>query len=96
MAMNAWVEGAADRAAAMALLGRAAAALRQRGLRMSVNAWVEAAEESARRRAPQRLRLAGGARATRRALNSWRAMVDERAMMRRAGASMRQRGCGRR
>ena len=75
----------------MALLGRAAAALRQRGLRMSVNAWWRRRRVGARR--ARWLRVAGGG-ATRQALNGWRAMVDERAMVRRAGASMPARAAG--
>ena len=47
--MNAWVEYANERAAALWLMGRAAAAFSQQGLRQqAMNAWVEAAAELSR------------------------------------------------
>ena len=90
--MNAWVEAAADRAAALWLMGRAGAAFGQQGLRAAMNGWVEAAAELGQRRRLLRGIVSPELRAARRGLNRWVEMVDERAMMRRAGASMRQRG----
>ena len=73
IAMNAWLVAAADRAAALALLRRAASALfRHRGLRQAFNGFVVAAAE----RAAALLRRAGGAllhRQHHRGFTQWRA-----------------------
>ena len=60
--MNAWVEYANERAAALWLMGRAAAAFSQQGLRAAMNGWVEAAAEHSRRRGLLSGLVAGGAR----------------------------------
>ena len=90
-AMNAWVEAAADRAAALWLMGRAAASFADQGLRTAMNTWVENADELAYRRGLLSGLVSPAARAMRRGLNSWFAMVDQRAMMRRAGSGFRNR-----
>ena len=92
MALNAWVEAAGERREAIALMKRAAAALAQRGLRSGLTAWVEAAADFAYRRGLLFGIASPKGRAMRRGLNSWRALAEERALMRRAGASLRHRG----
>ena len=88
---------AAERREAIALIGsRAAAALAQRGLRSGLTAWVEAAADFAYRRGLLFGIASPKGRAMRRGLNSWRALAEERALMRRAGASLRHRGGARR
>ena len=86
------VRSGGRRAAALWLMGRAGAAFGQQGLRAAMNGWVEAAAELGQRRRLLRGIVSPELRAARRGLNRWVEMVDERAMMRRAGASMRQRG----
>ena len=67
-------------------------AITNKGLRTGLNAWVEAAAEWGYQRGLLFGIASPKGRAMRAARHSWCAMVDERAMRRRAGSSMRQRG----
>ena len=85
-AMNAWVSKVAAWADALVMMDAAAAALTHRGTRRALNAWIETAKDLARRRGLLRgalKALSPEGRAMRRGLNSWRKMVEERAMMRK-------------
>ena len=67
-------------------------AITNKGLRTGLNAWVEAAAEWGYQRGLLFGIASPKGRAMRRGLNSWRALAEERALMRRAGASLRHRG----
>ena len=89
-AFTPWSTGAAERAAALERLRRSAVSLRYRGLRSAVNGWVEAARERAcgARHLPRCRRR--GARCG--VLQQLGPLGRQRALLRRAGTALRQRG----
>jgi hypothetical protein len=86
-----WCASTAARLAALAVLGRAVAALRQRGLRRALNGWLEAAHAHWRRVGLLRSAVSPELRAARRALNCWRDAAATWAVMRRAAAALSRR-----
>ena len=75
---------------------QAAMAITNKGLRTGLNAWVEAAAEWGYQRGLLFGIASPKGRAMRAALNSWCAMVDERAMMRRGAGASRTKASARR
>ena len=67
-------------------------AITNKGLRTGLNAWVEAAAEWGYQRGLLFGIASPEGRAMRQALNSWCAMVDERAMMRRGAGAFADQG----